>query len=241
MPLLGWLWRECFLKFVFLRFLTPACFSDGLLEVPASLCIQSCFLAFLCERACMCAAICVCSEPSCVCVCVCVCSGSVTRPIVGHAVGWRHSLWILLSVVLLWRQKAVRATQTTSQPPPHPPFYHQQTGPSPRSPCSPFLGPQSLGCGLWMSATSWLSAQGLAGDWPVVEVQYQALSVSSSSHFLPPLSAGCSQWHQHTPSCDRLRSPARKWKDLPQKRHIHNHANEKWLHNKPLSARVLCF
>lgn len=74
--------------------------------------------------------------------------------------------------------------------------------PSPCSPCSPFPGPQSLGCGLWMSATSWLSAQGLAGDWPVVEVQYQALSVSSSFHFLPPLSAGCSQWHKHTASCE---------------------------------------
>lgn len=73
--------------------------------------------------------------------------------------------------------------------PPPPPFYHQQNRPSPRSPCSPFPGPQSLGCGLWMSATSWLSAQGLAGDWPVVEVQYQALSVSSSFHFLPPLGA----------------------------------------------------
>lgn len=67
--------------------------------------------------------------------------------------------------------------------------------PSPCSPCSPFPGPQSLGCGLWMSATSWLSAQGLAGDWPVVEVQYQALSVSSSFHFLPPPGAGYSQWH----------------------------------------------
>lgn len=95
------------------------------------------------------------------------------------------SLWILLVVVLLWRQRVVRATQTTSPPPPS-----SVDRPTPCSPCSPFPGPQCLGCGLWMSATSWLSAQGLAGDWPVVEVQYQALSVSSSFHFLPPLSAG---------------------------------------------------
>lgn len=141
------------------------------------------------------------------CLCVCVCSGSDTRPTIGHAVGRRHGLWILLLVMLLWRQKAVRATQTTSHTTPSPPLSSADR-PSPCSPCSPFPGPQSLGCGLWMSATSWLSAQGLAGDWPVVEVQYQGLSVSSSFHFLPPLNAGCSQCHKHTPSCDLLRSLA---------------------------------
>lgn len=99
--------------------------------------------------------------------------------------------------------------------------------PSLCSPCSPFPGPQNLGCGLWMSATSWLSAQGLAGDWPVVEVQYQALSVSSSFDFLPPLGTGRRQWHKHTLSCDWLGSQAWKWKHHPQNRHIHSPANEK--------------
>lgn len=81
-----------------------------------------------------------------------------------------------------------------------------------------------------MSATSWLSAQGLAGDWPVVEVQYQALSVSSSFHFLPPLSGGCSQWHKHTASCDWLGSLPWKWKDHHHPNsHIHSHASEKGL------------
>lgn len=143
------------------------------------------FFAFLCERAC----VCVCVQPCSVHVDL----GSVTRPNVGHAAGRRCSLWILLLVMLLWRQKAVRATPNR-RPPTSPPLSSAER-PSPCSPCSPFPGPQSLGCGLWMSATSWLSAQGLAGDWPVVEVQYQALSVSSSFHFLPPasppISTGC--------------------------------------------------
>ncbi len=66
------------------------------------------FSAFLRERARVCVAICVCSVPACV---------SVSRPSIGHAVGRRHSLWILLLVVLLRRQRAVRATQTTSYHP----------------------------------------------------------------------------------------------------------------------------
>lgn len=147
------------------------------------------------------------------CVCVAVrrarSLGSVTRPNVGHASGRRRSLWILLLVMLFWRQKAVRATPNHHPPPrpPNPPL-SSAARPSPCSPCSPFPGPQSLGCGLWMSATSWLSAQGLAGDWPVVEVQYQALSVSSSFHFLPPArpppsAQAASQWHKHIrASCD---------------------------------------
>lgn len=106
--------------------------------------------------------------------------------------GCSLSLWILLPAVLLL--KAVRATQTTSPPPNNPLSRRHPTVDS------PFPGPQRPGCGLWMSATSWLSARGFAGDWLVVEVQYQGLSVSSSFHFPLALSAGwaASQWHKHT-------------------------------------------
>lgn len=70
--------------------------------------------------------------------------------------------------------KAVRATQTAPRPTSH---------------CwLSFSWAPAPGCCLWMSATSWLS--GFAGDWLVVEVQYQGLSVSSSFHFLLALSAG---------------------------------------------------
>lgn len=80
--------------------------------------------------------------------------------------------------------KAVRATQTTSPQhpaPTPPPSSHRRLS---------FSWAPEPGCGLWMSATSWLSALGFAGDWLVVEVQYQGLSVSSSFHFLLALSAG---------------------------------------------------
>lgn len=77
--------------------------------------------------------------------------------------------------------KAVRATQTTSPQPPPTPSSHRRLS---------FPWAPAPGCGLWMSATSWLSALGFAGDWLVVEVQYQGLSVSSSFHFLLALSAG---------------------------------------------------
>lgn len=95
------------------------------------------------------------------------------------------------------RKRCVPPKPPATLRPPPPPSSAKRLAPC--SPCSPFPGPQSLGCGLWMSATSWLSAEGLAGDWPVVEVQYQALSVNSSFHFLPPVSAAYSQWHKHTP------------------------------------------
>lgn len=128
---------------------------------------------------------------------------SVCQPITGHAVGRRSTLWILLfGRAALEVQKVVHATQTTSYLRPPPNSLSSAEQPSLCSPSSPFPGPQNLGCGLWMSATSWLSAQGLAGDWPVVEVQYQALSVSSSFDFLPPLGTGRRQWHKHTLSCD---------------------------------------
>lgn len=141
------------------------------------------FFVFLhsCVNVLACVAIvCVCSVPA----CVCVCSGSVTRPSIGHAVGRRQSVDSPRGHAALEAESG--ACHPNHQPPPP----SSVDRPTPCSPCSPFPGPQCLGCGLWMSATSWLSAQGLAGDWPVVEVQYQALSVSSSFHFLPPLSAG---------------------------------------------------
>lgn len=212
------------------------CFCSFLMQnvyLLASYRFQLCFKLCLCIPVSVCLHVCVCSLPT------WMCSGSVTWPSTGHSVGRRHSLWILLLVVLFWRQKAVRATQTTSRPPP-PPSSAERL--APWSPCSPFPGPQSLGCGLWMSVTSWLSAKGLAGDWPVVEVQYQALSVSSSFYFLPPISAGYSQWHKHTPC--RAVTDSDLWLEnerialrigifitMPMKRGC----------LKPLSARVLCF
>ncbi len=158
------------------------------------LCFAFSFFAFLCERACVCAAICVCSVPACVCV-------------VGLSLGQALDMLLAGDTVCGFSSWSCCSGGRKRCVPPKPPATHHPQPPlssadrpSPCSPCSPFPGPQSLGCGLWMSATSWLSAQGLAGDWLVVEVQYQALSVSSSFHFLPPLS--CSQWHKHTVSCD---------------------------------------
>lgn len=119
-----------------------------------------------------------------------VSSGSVTQPTIGHTVGRRQYVDSPLGHAAPEAESG--ACHSNHQP--NPLYHHRPL--SLRS----FPGPQSLGCGLWMSATSWLSAQGLAWDWPVVEAQYQALSVSSSLHFLLPLGAVGSQWHKQTES-----------------------------------------
>lgn len=138
------------------------------------------FFTFLCECACMCSHS-MCVQRARLCVCVqWVCHSAKHWTCCWQATVCGFSSWPCCSGGREWC--------VPPKPPAPPPSSVDR--PTPCSPCSPFPGPQCLGCGLWMSATSWLSAQGLAGDWPVVEVQYQALSVSSSFHFLPPLSAG---------------------------------------------------
>lgn len=142
---------------------------------------------FLCECACMC---------SCVCVCVCAVPACVCAQWLCHSAKRWTRCWQATQSVDSPRGHAALEAENGACHPNHQPPLPLPSPPPPPSPSanrptprSPLPGPQRLGCGLWMSATSWLSAQGLAGDWPVVEVQYQALSVSSSFHFLPPLSA----------------------------------------------------
>lgn len=160
--------------------------------------VLNCAFAFLCECVCTCVVICVCNLSTCMCVVDLSLGQALDILLAGNTV-CGFSSWSCCSGGRKWC--------VPPKPPATPPPSSARRL-APCSSCSPFPGPQSLGCGLWMSATSWLSAQGLAGDWPVVEVQYQALSVSSSFHFLPPISAGYSQWHKHTPCRAELRSLA---------------------------------
>lgn len=142
---------------------------------------------------------CVCAcIPTCVCVCACL-HGCVV------GLSLRQALDMLLAGDTVcgfssWLCSSRGRKRCVPPKPPAPPSIINRAALSLLSLLS-LPGPQSLGCGLWMSATSWLSAQGLAGDWPVVEVQYQGLSVSSSFPFLSPRGTGCSQWHN-------IRSPA---------------------------------
>lgn len=194
--------------------------------------ILNCVFAFLCE---------------CVCMRVAICARSLSHRMCAADLSLGQALDILLAGKTVcgfssWSCCSGGRKRCMPPKPPATPPPSSAERPAPCSPCSPFPGPQSLGCGLWMSATSWLSAKGLAGDWPVVEVQYQALSVSSSFHFLPPINAGYSQWHTHT-AC-RAVTDSHLWLEneritlrigifiaMPTKRGC----------LKPLSARVLCF
>lgn len=142
---------------------------------------------FLRQRACMCSRVCVCLCCARLCVrAVALSPGQALDTVLAGDTVCGFSSWSCCSG---GRERCVPPKPPASPlhlPHPPPPPSPSANRPTPRS---PLPGPQRLGCGLWMSATSWLSAQGLAGDWPVVEVQYQALSVSSSFHFLPPLGA----------------------------------------------------
>lgn len=155
-----------------------------------------------------------------------MCSGSVTWPSIGHSVGRQHTLWILLLVVLFWRQKAVRATQTTS----HPPSIIGQAARSLLFLLSFSRAPEP---GLWpvdecyilavSTGVSWgLACGGSAVSGPVCQLLVP-LPPTHQRRLQPVAQA------YGVPSCDWLRSRAWKWKDRPQNRHIHNHANVKGL------------
>lgn len=75
---------------------------------------------------------------------------SVCQPIVGHAVGRRSTLWILLfGRAALEVQKVVHATQTTNYLHTPPILYHQPSSPLSALHALLFLGPRiwAVACG----------------------------------------------------------------------------------------------
>lgn len=164
------------------------------------------------------AIVCVCSVPACVCVCV-----------VGLSLGQALDMLLAGDTVCGFSSWSCCSGGRERCVPPKPP-----------APPPPIFISRPTHSLLSLLSFSWAPAPGL---WPVDECYILAVSTGVSWGLacggsavsgpvcqllvpLPPAPQcwlGCSQWHKHTVT-DSL---AWKWKDHPQNRHIHSHANEK--------------